>query len=62
MNENAFGALGFFIAMYFMMAFDFVLHNIGFLFVMILFLILGSYCGTRWVVEKRKIELEMKNE
>jgi len=60
MNENEFGTLGFFIAMCIMMAFDFILHNIGFLVAMIMFLILGSYFGTSWIIEKRKIELEMK--
>ena len=59
MNDNAFGTVLFFAGSYLMMAFDFVLNNIGFLFSMTILLILGSYCGLRWIIDKRHIEKDV---
>lgn len=49
-------AMYFFIAMYIMMAFDFVFNHIGFLIVMLVLMGIGSYFSMRWIMAKRKQE------
>lgn len=57
MNNYGFGTVYFFVGMFLMMLMDIALQNIGFLISMNILMILGSYCGFRWVIEKRKMEV-----
>lgn len=57
MDNFGFGAVYFFVGSYILIALDITLNNIGFLFSMMVLTSLGTYCGVRWILAKRKMEL-----
>lgn len=63
MDDYSFGAIVSFAGMFFLMGIDFALgnngvfeKNIAFLIPMNFMMLLGAYCGFKWMIAKRKIE------
>ena len=61
-NNYLFGAVLFFIATFSLIALDIRLENSGIVIGVIFMFMIAEYCGIQWVIDKRNLEKQIKNE